>query len=73
MDAEFEREKAQAALAAAAQFAGLAPSIHNTQPWRWRLVGPVLELRAERQRQLGVTDPSGHLLLISCGAALHHS
>jgi nitroreductase len=73
MDAEFEREKAQAALAAAAQFAGLAPSIHNTQPWRWRLRGRVLELRAERERQLGVTDPSGHLLLISCGAALHHA
>jgi nitroreductase len=73
MDAEFEREKAQAALASAAQFAGLAPSIHNTQPWRWRLAGAVLELRAERQRQLGVTDPDGHLLLISCGAALHHA
>jgi nitroreductase len=73
MDTAWEREKARAALAAAAQFAGLAPSIHNTQPWRWRLAGPVLWLRAERQRQLGVTDPAGHLLLISCGAALHHA
>jgi nitroreductase len=72
MDAVDEK-KAQAALAAAAQFAGLAPSIHNTQPWRWRLTGLVLELRAERERQLSVTDPHGHLLLISCGAALHHA
>jgi hypothetical protein len=73
MDADFDLENARLALAPAAEFAGLAPSIHNTQPWRWRLVGPVLELRAERERQLGVTDPAGHLLLISCGAALHHA
>jgi nitroreductase len=69
----YDREKVQSALVSAAEFAGLAPSIHNTQPWRWRVVGKVLELRAERQRQLEVTDPYGHLLLISCGAALHHA
>jgi hypothetical protein len=63
----------RSALAEAARFAGLAPSIHNTQPWRWRLVGPVLELRAERDRQLEATDPSGHMLLLSCGAALQHA
>jgi nitroreductase len=68
-----DQHQAQAALAAAVEFAGLAPSIHNTQPWHWRLTGPVLQLRAERQRQLSVTDPHGHLLLISCGAALHHA
>ncbi len=72
MDANVETNM-RAALAAAAEFAGLAPSIHNTQPWRWRLVGPALELRAERSRQLDVSDPNGHLLLLSCGAALHHA
>lgn len=73
MDTESDLETVRAALAEAARFAGLAPSIHNTQPWRWRVVGPVLELRAARSRQLDATDPSGHLLLLSCGAALHHA
>jgi nitroreductase len=63
---------ATSVLAAAAHAAGYAPSIHNTQPWRWR-VGSTLDLYADRGRQLGVTDPSGRLLLLSCGAALHHA
>jgi nitroreductase len=62
-----------AALGVAAGIGGLAPSIHNTQPWRWRIAAPVLELRAVRDRQLPVTDPLGRLLTISCGAALHHA
>ena len=62
----------EVALAQAARTAGLAPSIHNTQPWRWRVDGATLELRAERSRQLAVTDPVGRMLAISCGAALHH-
>jgi nitroreductase len=61
------------ALAAAARVGGFAPSIHNTQPWRWRVAGPVLSLYAARQRQLDVTDPVGRMLTISCGAALHHA
>jgi nitroreductase len=61
------------ALEAAAATGGLAPSIHNTQPWRWRVAPPVLELRAVRDRQLAVTDPLGRLMTISCGAALHHA
>lgn len=47
-----------------------APSIHNTQPWRWVLRGQEVEVRADRDRQLHVADPDGHSLLISCGAAL---
>jgi nitroreductase len=62
-----------AALTQAARAAGYAPSIHNTQPWRWRIDGAVLDLRAVRERQLGVTDPAGRMLAISCGAALHHA
>jgi len=49
-----------------------APSVHNTQPWRWRADGYRIELRADRGRQLDVSDPSGRNLTISCGAALHH-
>ena len=48
-----------------------APSVHNTQPWRFH-VGPAgLELHADRSRQLPAVDPFGRELLISCGAALY--
>jgi hypothetical protein len=50
-----------------------APSIHNSQPWRWRVRGDVLELWADRSRHLHETDPRGRDLTISCGAALHHA
>lgn len=59
-------------LAAAAQDALRAPSVFNTQPWMWSIDGDALELRADRDRQLRVADPDGRLLLLSCGAALHH-
>ena len=52
----------------------LAPSVHNTQPWLWKVADhDTIELRADRTRQLQVTDPRGRNLTISCGAALHHS
>lgn len=59
-----------AAVTAAATLAIRAPSIHNTQPWRWELRGGVLAPMADRSRQLAVSDPDGHSLLISCGAAV---
>jgi nitroreductase len=62
-----------AALVAAARAAGHAPSIHNTQPWRWRVDGSVLDLFADRSRQLPVSDPEARLLVLSCGTALHHA
>lgn len=49
-----------------------APSVHNTQPWRWCTDGQFLNLYADRSRQLESTDPDGRDLLLSCGAALHH-
>jgi nitroreductase len=61
------------ALYKAATAAGHAPSILNTQPWRWRIVGATMDLFAERDRMLGVTDPDGRLATLSCGAALHHA
>jgi nitroreductase len=60
-------------LAEAAAAAGSAPSIHNTQPWRWRVHPDALDLYADRSRQLGQADPFGRLLTVSCGAALHHA
>jgi len=51
-------------------FAVRAPSIHNTQPWRWVYRPGVLELYADRSRQLPALDPDGRSLLLSCGGAL---
>lgn len=51
-----------------------APSVNNTQPWLWRIAEPgVIELYADRSRQLGVADPDGRHLAISCGAALQYA
>ncbi|MPZ79026.1 MAG: NAD(P)H nitroreductase [Actinophytocola sp.] len=52
--------------------ASRAPSVHNTQPWRWLLGNHTLHLMADRTRHLPATDPDGRDLLISCGAMLHH-
>jgi len=48
-----------------------APSIHNTQPWRWVFRPDGLALYADRARQLAAIDPDGRGLLVSCGAALY--
>jgi nitroreductase len=66
-------EVATHALAEAAAAAGYAPSILNTQPWRWRHTADTLELRLVRGRVLPVTDPDGRLATLSCGVALHHA
>jgi len=50
-----------------------APSILNTQPWRWTLVNNTAELWVERDRQLHHLDPDGRLLVLSCGVALDHA
>ncbi|SEK65744.1 hypothetical protein SAMN05660976_00928 [Nonomuraea pusilla] len=48
-----------------------APSVHNTQPWRFRRVDDeTLEFYADLDRLLPVVDPMGRGLGISCGAAL---
>lgn len=61
------------ALTRAAHAASMAPSVHNTQPWRWRVFPEWLELHTDRSRQLGVADPESRLMTISCGAGLHHA
>jgi hypothetical protein len=48
----------------------LAPSSHNTQPWRFELAGDRILLLADRTRALPVNDPHDRELTISCGAAL---
>ena len=54
------------------QLAVRAPSVHNTQPWLWRIGDRTVQLYADPARRLAHTDLDGRDLLISCGAALHH-
>jgi nitroreductase len=61
------------ALEKAARAAQHAPSVFNTQPWSWRITGDTLELYADSTRRLDTVDRDGRLLLLSCGAALHHA
>ena len=67
------RLTAAQALRRAAARAALAPSIHNSQPWRFILTNGVLELHADRSRQLNVLDPASRQLQISCGCALFNA
>lgn len=57
---------------AAVSLAQRAPSVHNSQPWRWRRADHSIHLYADWTRQLSASDPDGRDLLLSCGAALHH-
>jgi hypothetical protein len=50
-----------------------APSILNSQPWRWRTRGQDVELHLDPARHLPGVDPAGRLMMLSCGAALHHA
>jgi hypothetical protein len=55
-----------------AQYAVLAPSSHNSQPWKFRIHGNLVDLYADLGRALPVVDPENRELIISCGAALFH-
>jgi nitroreductase len=54
----------------AAVRATLAPSVHNTQPWRFHLVDGRLDIYVDRTRQLTVLDPTSRQMIISCGCAI---
>jgi nitroreductase len=48
-----------------------APSLHNAQPWRFRIRdGSVIELSVDPARMLRTADPGGRAAHIACGAAL---
>ncbi|GGM68129.1 Acg family FMN-binding oxidoreductase [Dactylosporangium sucinum] len=50
-----------------------APSVLNTQPWRWHVERGTASLSADPSRRLARIDPDRRLLVLSCGAALHHA
>ena len=56
----------------AVRLASRAPSIHNSQPWRWIAVGPAVFLFGNKHRVMRSADSSGREAIISCGVALDH-
>jgi nitroreductase len=59
-------------IANAVELACRAPSLHNSQPWRWVASNTVVDLFADPHRVVRSHDSSGREALISCGAALDH-
>ncbi len=59
-------------IAQAVQLACRAPSLHNSQPWRWVAEGGALHLFADPSRIGHHTDSTGREVIISCGAVLDH-
>jgi nitroreductase len=59
-------------MAKAVELACRAPSLHDSQPWRWVASDTGVDLFADPHRVVRSTDSSGREALISCGAALDH-
>ena len=51
----------------------MAPSSHNTQPWRFRIVDSRLELFSDHTRHLRVIDAERRQQIQSCGCALYNA
>lgn len=49
-----------------------APSVHNSQPWQWRVGDRSVHLYANPELRLPHTDPDARDFMLSCGAALNH-
>ncbi|GFG50332.1 NAD(P)H nitroreductase [Mycolicibacterium agri] len=49
-----------------------APSLHNSQPWKWLFDHGELQLFADHSRVGRHTDVTGNEVIMSCGAALDH-
>ena len=56
----------------AVELACRAPSLHNSQPWRWVATPAGVDLFTDPHRVVRSTDSSGREAIISCGALLDH-
>lgn len=52
--------------------AARAPSLHNSQPWRWRWDGTGAALLVDPDRLLPATDSFNREGILACGVMLHH-
>ena len=69
MSAQFpDAETLRSALSLAVR----APSVHNSQPWQWRVGEHSLHVYSDPDLHLPHTDPDARDLMLSCGAVLNH-
>jgi hypothetical protein len=54
------------------RYAVQAPSMHNSQPWRFRVTDSGVEVFADREHLPPADDPDGRGVLLALGAAIHH-
>ena len=67
-----ERGSAREKLAFALEYAVMAPSVRNTQPWLFDLRGDALDVHADMSRKLKSVDARHRDIIISCGAAVEN-
>jgi hypothetical protein len=68
-----DQHQRTAALRRAAVRATMAPSVHNTQPWRFVVRPNQLDIYSDPSRHLRELDPTGRQLTVSCGCALFNA
>lgn len=66
METRYRAEQLRAAAADAIR----APSLLNSQPWRFRLRDGAIEILLDPGRRLASADPTGWAARVACGAAL---
>ncbi|MEV4703019.1 Acg family FMN-binding oxidoreductase [Actinoplanes sp. NPDC049316] len=68
--ADAPRTLPPAVLTGCVRSATAAPSLHNSQPWLFRVTGDGVDVYADPRRRLEGLDPAGRELFISVGAAV---
>ncbi|MFC4128433.1 Acg family FMN-binding oxidoreductase [Nocardia rhizosphaerae] len=58
---------------AVVESAARAPSLHNSQPWRWRWDGTTADLHVDAERLLPATDMFNREGVLGCGVVLQHA
>jgi hypothetical protein len=66
----YEIESYRDQIAFLLRYAVLAPSAHNTQPWKFRIVDEGVEVFADYSLRLPIIDPDDRELLMSVGASI---
>jgi len=69
---EHRHEPERLRLESLVDYALLAPSSHNTQPWSFAVCGNEIRVFVDRERWLRVADPDQRELYLSAGCALEN-
>ena len=69
----FSEKTVKERIARILEYATLAPSTHNSQPWRFHISGNSCRVYVDRSREIVHADPLGRDLYISMGALLQNA